>query len=168
MICEHCNTEHPASEIANPHYCIARLEEQLEKKDIEIDTLSRTVAERDTVLEAWHSVFGTTQLTHAQARLEQAEKSVAQQEREIAAQMLTINQLEEFNQQRIFDIQKKDREIAALGGRARELEDAAKQALYLIDPGISKEHERIYALLQNSIIRATPTRSRKIAVQHML
>jgi len=30
--------------------------------------------EAQTVLEAWQSIFGTTQLTHAQARLEEAEK----------------------------------------------------------------------------------------------
>jgi len=30
----------------------------------------------ETQLEAWHKTFGTTQLTHAQARLEEAEKQV--------------------------------------------------------------------------------------------
>jgi hypothetical protein len=37
----------------------------------------KVVQERDELriqLDAWHSVFGTSQLSHAQARLEQAEK----------------------------------------------------------------------------------------------
>jgi exonuclease VII small subunit len=34
------------------------------------------IAELETVLEAWHNIFGTTQLTHAQARLEVAEQKV--------------------------------------------------------------------------------------------
>lgn len=31
--CKYCGTIHPEGEIANPHYCIARLDEMLEKKD---------------------------------------------------------------------------------------------------------------------------------------
>ena len=33
-----------------------------------------------TILGAWHNIFGTTQLTHAQARLEEAEKSAKKYE----------------------------------------------------------------------------------------
>jgi len=29
MKCEYCETEHPENEIANPHYCIARMAEQI-------------------------------------------------------------------------------------------------------------------------------------------
>ena len=31
MICEYCNTEHPLDQIADPHYCIARLNERVEE-----------------------------------------------------------------------------------------------------------------------------------------
>jgi hypothetical protein len=31
MKCKDCNTEHPSDEIANPHYCIARMEERIDK-----------------------------------------------------------------------------------------------------------------------------------------
>lgn len=37
-------------------------------------SLAKKEGETQTVLSAWQSIFGTTQLTHAQARLEQAEK----------------------------------------------------------------------------------------------
>lgn len=30
MICKNCNREHPSDQIANPHYCISRLQEDLE------------------------------------------------------------------------------------------------------------------------------------------
>jgi len=30
MICKYCDTEHPRNQIANPHYCIARMEERIE------------------------------------------------------------------------------------------------------------------------------------------
>lgn len=33
MTCEYCGTEHPPQQIANPHYCIARLGEQLEREE---------------------------------------------------------------------------------------------------------------------------------------
>lgn len=40
MICKYCQTEHPPDQIANPHYCIARLEEQIEERDREIAGLN--------------------------------------------------------------------------------------------------------------------------------
>ena len=48
------------------------------------------VKELETVLEAWYSVFGTTQLTHAQARLEEAEKKTQLQpiDREVRSEIV--------------------------------------------------------------------------------
>jgi hypothetical protein len=34
MKCKDCNTKHPEDQIANPHYCITRLEEALDKTDV--------------------------------------------------------------------------------------------------------------------------------------
>jgi len=42
-----------------------------------MDSLRASLAEAETALGAWHSVFGTTQLTHAKARLEAAERQRA-------------------------------------------------------------------------------------------
>lgn len=39
------------------------------------ESAERDLAQAQAVLEAWHEVFGTSQLTHAQARLEAAEES---------------------------------------------------------------------------------------------
>ena len=39
MICKYCDTEHPKDEIANPHYCIARLSERVERLEEERDRL---------------------------------------------------------------------------------------------------------------------------------
>ena len=45
MICEYCQTEHPPDQIANPHYCIARLNEKVEVVD-------RLKAENKALLDA--------------------------------------------------------------------------------------------------------------------
>lgn len=41
MSCKYCDTVHPKKEIANPHYCIARMEEAKEKLEDEIDRLKQ-------------------------------------------------------------------------------------------------------------------------------
>jgi len=46
MICKYCGVEHPPDEICNPHYCIARLGEQVERQQAEI---TRLTAERDSL-----------------------------------------------------------------------------------------------------------------------
>jgi phage shock protein A len=46
--------------------------------------LEERVKELECVIDAWHTIFGTTQLTHAQARLEVAESKVAKLESTIA------------------------------------------------------------------------------------
>jgi len=45
--CKHCGTVHPDSEIANPHYCIARLQEQLEEREGEIEDLHKIINSMD-------------------------------------------------------------------------------------------------------------------------
>ena len=40
MICKYCGIQHPPNEIANPHYCIARMEER-------VDKLEAALAEKD-------------------------------------------------------------------------------------------------------------------------
>lgn len=47
MICKNCNTEHPKAEIANPHYCISRLEEALDKMELNSAQLRRASSEKD-------------------------------------------------------------------------------------------------------------------------
>ena len=47
----------------------------------EVSSLRKALAEAKTVLEAWQTVFGTTQLTHAKDRLDAAEKLVEQAKR---------------------------------------------------------------------------------------
>ena len=44
-------------------------------------SLADKYSELETVLDAWHTIFGTTQLTHAQAKLEQAEKEAEKYKR---------------------------------------------------------------------------------------
>ena len=39
MICEYCGVEHPQDHIADPHYCIARLQERVERQDARIKEL---------------------------------------------------------------------------------------------------------------------------------
>lgn len=50
----------------NANGMIGELSDQLARKQALLN-------ERQIQLDAWHSIFGTTQLTHAQARLEKAE-----------------------------------------------------------------------------------------------
>ena len=37
MICKYCDTEHPEDQVANPHYCISRLQEDLEKAETALE-----------------------------------------------------------------------------------------------------------------------------------
>jgi len=39
MICKNCGWEHPEDQIANPHYCIARMGEQIDAMEREIFAL---------------------------------------------------------------------------------------------------------------------------------
>ena len=67
---------------------IATLQAELAASELRQKILSdkwtRENLELSAELDAWKSVFGTTQLSHAQARLEQAEKTSAKQAGEIA------------------------------------------------------------------------------------
>lgn len=49
--CKYCGTIHPEGEIANPHYCIARLDEMLEKKDRMIDEWMALCEKQNTEIE---------------------------------------------------------------------------------------------------------------------
>ena len=46
---------------------------------INIEEALRRISELETQLDAWHNIFGTSQLSHASARLEQAESTVRRQ-----------------------------------------------------------------------------------------
>lgn len=53
--------------------------------------LRKSLEEANTVLSAWHEVFGTTQLTHALSRLEEAEKKAKSlEEKEAEIEQLSI------------------------------------------------------------------------------
>jgi predicted nucleic acid-binding Zn-ribbon protein len=43
MNCKYCDTVHPQEEFANPHYCIARMEEAKEKLEDEIERLTAEI-----------------------------------------------------------------------------------------------------------------------------
>jgi hypothetical protein len=60
--CKHCGTVHPDSEIANPHYCIVRLSDQLEEKDGEIDILNEENKHLKEELE-WKETGGVERTT---------------------------------------------------------------------------------------------------------
>lgn len=51
-----------------------------------------------TELDAWHKVFGTTQLTHAKARLDEAEKRVYQRINELETELKRIGEEGENDQ----------------------------------------------------------------------
>jgi hypothetical protein len=76
--------DHGLHKHQDPHWKL--WERVLSEKDKEI-------AELKCVIDAWHSIFGTTQLTHAQARLEVAEQTVEKQKREIVKLKEILNQI---------------------------------------------------------------------------
>ena len=43
MICRNCRTEHPSDQAGNPHYCVARLTEEVDR----LDGLLREIEEHD-------------------------------------------------------------------------------------------------------------------------
>ncbi len=47
MICKNCGKEHPKDMEANPHYCIARMDEKIE----ELTDLLKQLAEKDAEIE---------------------------------------------------------------------------------------------------------------------
>ena len=50
--CKYCNTEHPQEYIANPNYCISRMEEQLDDAANEIKSLRAELAKYKLQLSA--------------------------------------------------------------------------------------------------------------------
>lgn len=61
MICEYCEHEHPEDQIANPHYCVARLQEDLENARATYDDFykefKRLIAERDRLRENYNDLL---------------------------------------------------------------------------------------------------------------
>jgi hypothetical protein len=43
MICRDCDLEHPKDQIANPHYCIARMDERIEKLEARLASIKALV-----------------------------------------------------------------------------------------------------------------------------
>jgi hypothetical protein len=56
MICKYCYTEHPEDQVANPHYCISRLQEDLEKAEtaLKFAHMEKNCAYAETALEFAH------------------------------------------------------------------------------------------------------------------
>lgn len=61
---------------------------QADKIDAWIEQEMAKSREKETVLEAWFDVFGTTQLTHAKDRLDVAEREVERLNREMAKKVV--------------------------------------------------------------------------------
>ena len=55
-----------------------------------LEPLYRRISELETVLDAWHNAFKTSQLTHALARLESAEDKVKRIEAKLAKAVETL------------------------------------------------------------------------------
>ena len=66
-----------------------KIEEIKDRYCSEVDSLN-------TQLEAWHSVFGTSQLGHARARLEAAEQKVESLQRQLAERTIQWNESEAY------------------------------------------------------------------------
>jgi chromosome segregation ATPase len=52
MICRDCNLEHPKDQIANPHYCIARMQERIEVLERQLKQIG---AEYDRLWQRWEA-----------------------------------------------------------------------------------------------------------------
>lgn len=63
----------------------------IERMALRIESYKRQLAEKETSLQAWQSAFGTTQLSHAIARLESAENKLSEKDREINELKLGIS-----------------------------------------------------------------------------
>jgi len=78
--CEYCETVHPDNQASNPHYCIARLSERVEKYEA-------ALAERDRTIAEWKAAWETEN-----AAVKKAEREIAElkAERDKAIEDVTI------------------------------------------------------------------------------
>ena len=87
--CEYCGAEHPPDQIANPHYCIARLGEQLEREEERslkafekyeerIEEKDERIKELEESHDAWEAGWRTmyTALLKAQERIKELEETI--------------------------------------------------------------------------------------------
>lgn len=80
---ENCVGEITRLRAENERLKIAASETAVDEVEEHFRALERQLAAKQTELEAWFSVFGTTQLSHAQARLEAVERWVTIREMEL-------------------------------------------------------------------------------------
>ena len=73
---------------------------------LDIEALERRVESLQTRLEAWQSVFGTSQLSHAQARLEAAERKVESLQAELTLEKQTREDQSALGDERIRGLEK--------------------------------------------------------------
>jgi hypothetical protein len=133
MKCEYCQHEHPENEIANPHYCIARLTEDLEKMQEESQGI---LAAKDAVLldqsvliskiqeEHRREIENITEtlLFYKRESMEES-KNITAKDKEIAAHISTNNALNAVAESRRMEILRQDEVIAALKIEAQTLHD---------------------------------------------
>jgi septal ring factor EnvC (AmiA/AmiB activator) len=72
MICRNCDLEHPKDQITNPHYCIARMQERIEKLEYTYQQLWRRWAAYDAELKDCAETVANLRRQLAESRAEHA------------------------------------------------------------------------------------------------
>ena len=118
-ICKYCDTAHPKDEIANPNYCIARMEETIERLKSEVDHRVDQVFEIDRLLKAvWNSEAEIERLRADKAEYKkdlEACNEIIESAKGFAEEILSLNrEIEDLRQgiRKIADADSYTRQIA--------------------------------------------------------